>query len=219
MNKVEEKKIFRILQTAQGHPLDICRTLYQECLSVTENPAEVLQQMGQSLDGIVAEEDVSPIGITEGKISRFEQDYYKSLHEIISLLARKNLKTEEFYQKLYDCLFVSGLFPDGEDDKIMILYLLMKKIPYIPYYQAEDLLIMDNQNYRNAVERLKPQYCKAIHMLIRDFRSRTEEASQLCKIAATISNQDDQIVYWSLVLAVYMKLAMNKNEDVEPVKE
>ena len=70
----------------------------------------------------------------------------------------------------------------------------------------------DNQ-YKEAVERLEKSLTKAIHMYFRPFQSKTEQASQLWKIASEIESTDDQIVFWSVILNMKEDLKSDPSKD------
>lgn len=196
-------KVDEILRTAQGNPLDIYAVLYREHLSVSTKPSAVLQQILQfSSQPIGSGDDDAPELMNADQERKLKRDYFPLVKGIILLLVKKNLPPEEFYQNLYHRIFVSDLFPDDELVKIVLLRLLAEDFPEIPYFQAVGLLPMTNEDYQAAAERVDSQVIQALHMLNRNFDSRTEEASQLCRLATEILDPQDQIVYWAVVVSI-----------------
>lgn len=197
------EKVGEILENARGNPLDIYATLYREYLSGSKNPSAVLQQILQFYAHPVgSEDDDSPEVMSSEQERRIKRNYYMLIREIVRVLAMENLPVEEFYEKLYAQIFSSNLFPNSEDVKIVFLKLLGEELPLLPYFQASDLLPMTNEDYQAATERVDGQVTQALHMLNRNFDSRTEEASQLYRIATEILNKEDQTVYWAMVVSI-----------------
>lgn len=197
------EKVGEILENARGNPLDIYATLYREYLSDSKNPSAVLQQILQFYAHPVgSEDDDSPEVMSSEQERRIKRNYYMLIREIVRVLAMENLPVEEFYEKLYAQIFSSNLFPNSEDVKIVFLKLLGEELPLLPYFQASDLLPMTNEDYQAAAERVDGQVTQALHMLNRNFDSRTEEASQLYRIATEILNKEDQTVYWAMVVSI-----------------
>lgn len=196
-------KITEILENAKGNPLDIYATLYREYLLVSENPSRILQQILQfDKHPVGSEDDDSPEVMSIEQEWDIKRNYYILARELVRVLARENLSVDEFYQKLHAQIFTSKLFPDNEYVKIVLLKLLGEELPILPYFQASELLPMTNEEYQAAAERVDSQVNQALHMLNRNFDSRTEEASQLYRLAAEILNKEDQIVYWSIVVTI-----------------
>ena len=204
--------LMRILKQAQGNTLDICYTLYNEYVSKAENPSEVLQQILQYEDFIGSQDAPSEIIEDELKDNVFIK-YYSLLLETVRFIVRENPTVEVFYHNLYEDVFCASNFPKAENERAVILWMLAEKIPVIPYYEAFDLLKMSNEEYREAVMRIKLHLKQAVHMLNRHFASRTEETSQLVRIASKIENEHDRIVYWSVLLHLLRKTKERALED------
>ena len=173
-------KVDEILE-AKGNPLDIYAVLYRECLLTSEKPSTVLQRILQfDAHPIGAEDDESPEVMSLEEEARIKRDYYRLSREIIRVLAMENLPVGEFYEKLHNRIFVSDLFPNDENIKIVLLRILAEDAVEVPYFQAEETLSMDSEEFEAAIERVDHYVTQAVHMLNRHFDSRTVEASQLC---------------------------------------
>lgn len=196
-------KVDDILENAKGNPLDVYATLYREYLLGSKKPSAVLRQILQFYAHPVgSKDDDTPEVMSSEQEQEIRWNYCRLAREVVRVLARENLPVEKFYEKLYTQIFSSELFPDNEYVKIVLLRFLAAELPILPYFQASDLLSMTDENYHAAAERVDDQVVQAIHMLNRNFDSRTEEASQLCRLAVEIENEEDQIVYWSIVVAM-----------------
>lgn len=209
-------KVDEIMKTAQGDPLDIYAVLYREYIVNSAKPDAVLQQILQlSTEPIGSDDnDDSPQLMSAEQERKIKRDHFLLVKGILHLLIKENPSVEEFYQKLYRCIFVSDLISNDEQVKIVILRLLAEDCPEIPYFQAMDPLLMDNEDYQAAVERVEGQVVQALHMLNRNFDSRTEEASQLCRLASEISDQRDQVVYWASVFSILKEGIRRQEESV-----
>ena len=195
-------KIDNILE-AKGNPLDIYAALYQEHLLTSEDPSAVLRKILQfDAHPIGAEDDNSPDIMSSEDENRIKRSYYRLTREVTRVLAMENLPTDEFYKKLYSRIFDSDIFPDDKNVKIVLLRILAEDAIEVPYFQAEQTLDMDNEDFQTAVERVDHYITQALHMLNRHFDSRTMEASQLCRIASEISDEDDRIVYWAVIISI-----------------
>lgn len=131
------------------------------------------------------------------------------------MLVRENLTVEEFYEKLYTQVFSSEQFPDDEHVKIVLLRFLAGELPILLYFQASDLLSMTDKDYQAAAERVNDQVTQAVHMLNRNFSSRTEEASQLYRRATEIPSKEDQTVYWSIMVTILKESARHSEGFVD----
>lgn len=197
------EKVDEILENARGNPLDIYAVLYREYLLSSEKPSAVLQHILQfCAHPVGSEDDDSPELMSNEQEWKIKRNYYRLAREIVWVLARENLPVEEFYEKLYVQIFSSELFPDDESIKIVLLKLLAEELSILPYFQASNLLPMTNENYQAALERVNGQVIQALHMLNRNFDSRTEEASQLCRLAAELPDKEDQTVYWAVLVSI-----------------
>lgn len=195
-------KVDEILE-AKGSPLDIYAVLYRECLLASEKPSTVLQRILQfDAHPIGAEDDDSPEVMSSEQEIRIKRNYYRLSREITRVLATENLPVDEFYEKLYNLVFASDLFPNDENVKIVLLRILAEDAVEVPYFQAKGTLSMDSEDFQTAVERVDHYITQAVHMLNRHFDSRTVEASQLCRIASEITDEEDRIVYWAAVTAI-----------------
>lgn len=201
MEQTAQKKAENIMKTAQGNTLDVYYTLYCECIRPSEKPWEVLEFILQS--GFQTGTDDAPASIIkEGNRDKIRQSYYKLLREIVRVQMNNDIPVEEFYKNIYEQVFNSTLFPKEDAERAVLLWLLAERIPEIPYYQAIDPLKLTNEEYREAIMRVFQELQQAAHMLNRSFGSRTEETSQLVRIADGIEDKTDQIVYWSAVISM-----------------
>lgn len=70
---------------------------------------------------------------------------------------------------------------------------------------------MDSDEYKEAIQRLNPKIQKIINVLNRNFKSRTEEASQIYEILSSLENRNDKIV----LLSVYTNIIQTNISDCQ----
>lgn len=70
---------------------------------------------------------------------------------------------------------------------------------------------MDSDEYKEAIQRLNPKIQKIINVLNRNFKSRTEEASQIYEILSSLKNRNDKIV----LLSVYTNIIQANISDCQ----
>lgn len=213
MNQTDQ--LIRLLETSSGNPLDIHFTLYKDFLSKSENPEKLLQIILEYTDEIGNSNDDSPTLISEKEVSDFLFVYFDLISAITRNIVVQNLSVEDFYKKLYANIFVSDILPHHEKDQAILLYTLNEKIPGIPYHHAEDLVKMDDEQYNQIIDSIEEQLSLAVYMLNRRFRSKTEETSQLWKIAASLESKEQQIVFWAVIINIIRRHERKSYESPE----
>lgn len=182
---------------------------YDKCVQFARLLDENEIDNGQLFEQIVTCMSFSNAGITENSadnpnedVLEFRERYLSLTREIVRTIVAENLSEAEFYAKLYSVLYTmtTPIFPNTESSKGSLLFILIRDVPELPYFQPQNLLEMENEDYKQAIDNMMPQLQKAIYMLKRNFRSKTEEASQLWEIANTLESRDDKIVYWAAVI-------------------
>lgn len=199
-----ENRTKDILENAPGNKYDVYYVLCNECISNSQEPYKTLMEVLKYSKSIGADDGSEPANISTEEIKNAEQKYIDLLNEIVQVIVQDNPTEEEFYKKLYENVFISQLLPQNSKSKAILTKILAEDVMLIPYYQAENLLQMSNEEYRDYLERIKPNVLKALHMLNRNFETLTEIASQLYNILDDIEIREDKIVFISAVLAVIM---------------
>ena len=191
-----------IISNASGNYLDVYYALYEECIKPSDAPWRILKTILEYNDDIGSDDD-SPSIITSEKEQELEC-YYPALKEITRMLARENSPEDVFYRKLYDGIFASNLFPEDDMTSAVILKMLSREVPDVPYYYLENIVDMGNEEYQQVLERIRPQIYKTFHVFNRNL-SRTGEASQLLQTSYELDNEKDKAVYWSAVVAIIQR--------------
>lgn len=200
------EKLQRLLATASGNPFDVHLILYTEFMAKSDTPGQVLKTIIEYPHQIGTQEDNSPTLITEEDVANYVFEYFDLIEALIKNIVEKNLSSEDFYNNVYTNVFKFSLLPQDEKGQAILLFLLSaKKIPGIPYYPVTNLLIMDDEQYRQIIDKIEDKIFAGLYMLKRQFRSKTEEASQLWNLANQLMSREEQIVFWSVIIGIIRK--------------
>mgnify|MGYP004512439813 CR=1 FL=1 len=191
---------------ATGNIYDIYYALYKDCLLAEhEHPATVLQELLEEVQQHNFEDDQNYNFVTKSEINETSYLYFALLKSYVRSLALQNLNEQDFYEQLYKTLFQSVIFPQDEKKQSILLCLLAENLPEIPYFHMDNLLEMSDDEYKKTTQRLKPQIDKILSILKRDFKSRTEAASQIYETISSLEDRNDKIV----LLSIYTGMIQN----------
>lgn len=209
----KEEQILRLLETSSGNPLDIHYTLYTEFLAKSENPGKLLRIILEYSDDIGNVEDDAPTCISERDVVEYLSANIDLIAAITKNIIDQNLSVEEFYKKLYNNLFVLDILPHQDKDQSILLYTLSSnKVFGLPYYCAENLLKMSDEQYNKIIDSIEDKISLAVYMLNRRFDSKTEEISQLWNIASSLQSREEQIVFWAVIISVIRRFERKSND-------
>lgn len=137
----------------------------------------------------------------EEQVREIVLQYYRLLSDLVSAIAKLNLIPESFYEKLYKSIFQSDIFPETEADRGIILYILAQKMPSLPYRQAHNPVVLEDERFSDLVDSIKDELSEALYFMFNNrFNSRTEAASQLSDIAESLDSREKKAVFWACVL-------------------
>lgn len=200
MKKAEEKLI-RLLVNAKGNSTDIYYTVYEEYLKSCKEPWHNLQTIIEYA-GDVGEDDNNSKRVKAEIKQESIRNYGSFLREMVRLFIRENLTEEEFYKKLYNAVFVSELFPQNSDVQVILLQLLAKGIPDLPYFPLHDVLKMSDDDFRSETKKILPQIRKAMSILCRGLETNTEAISQLWPVSKELETDKEKIIFFSAVVGL-----------------
>lgn len=198
-------RLLRTLQEAQGNSLDIYYVLCREFLFKDENPSVLLQLILEYPEKIGTDDGASGSVPEQVEIDTAHQ-YRELLKNTVALLIKPNDPSDLFYEKLWDAVFRSPTAPAETDQCAVVLKLLIEDIPQLPYYQAHELVSMEDDEYSVRINTLKSRIREAVHMFNRHFSQKTEEVSQICRLGRNLS-PEDECVYWAAMLGLIQKSA------------
>lgn len=201
----KQDRLLKIMQEAKGNSLDIYYVIYEEFLHNNETPSVLLPLIFE-FSGAIGTNDGASEKVSQQVEQGIIQQYKDYLIKTVNLLAKFNDSKDTFYEKLWSTVFCSPTSPQKTDERAVILKMLNEDVPTLPYYQAIDLLQMENDDFSHRVTQLQPRIKEAIHMLNRHFTQRTEETSQICRLSENLSKEDNY-VYWATLIEIIQKNA------------
>lgn len=215
-----QKRLSDMMAKKSGNSIDIYYTIYQEFFLHAENPSDLLKQVIE-FPGNVGDDSLAPQKISQQTVSETIKQYQSFLTSSVDLLIKQNLPLDSFYENLWKVVFCSPTSPKDVESCAIILKSL-KSNPALPYFQAIDLLEMDNKEFTSRLEKLRPHITEAIHMFNRHFPQKTQESSQICRLAQSLSFED-ACVYWAAIINIIRKSAFTSgytqsSEDSNPIK-
>ena len=192
-----QKSLSDAMAEKSKNSTDIYYTIYQEFFTGAENPSDLLKQVIE-FPGNVGDDSLTPQKISQQTERETIKQYKSFLTSSVDLLIKQNLPIDSFYENLWKVIYCSPTSPkDAESCSIILKFL--KNTPVLPYFQAIDLLEMENSEFSSRVEKLRPRITEAIHMLNRHFSQKTQESSQIYRLAQSLSFED-ACVYWAAII-------------------
>lgn len=194
-----QKRLSDMMAEKSENSIDIYYTIYQEFFLHAENPSDLLKQVIE-FPGSVGDDSLAPQKISQQTVSETIKQYQSFLTSSVDLLIKQNLPIDLFYDNLWKVIFCSPTSPkDAESCSIILEFL--KNSPLLPYFQAIDLLEMENNEFTSRLGKLRPRIAEAIHMLNRHFSQKTQESSQIYRLAQSLSFED-ACVYWAAIISI-----------------
>jgi hypothetical protein len=192
------KQIEVFLEKMQMNPVDVCANFMKSFFSKSNEPGKLLQVFIEKWED-VGKDDVPVVLLNGVEEDAIKKKYKPLVLEIVRVIYDETDKQDVFYKKLYESVFKSGIFPKDEKIEAVLLKMMVKEIPMLPYYPVDHLLVMSNEEFLKASQSIRSQLRKADGIIYRGFGSRTELVSQLYRIASEIESEELKIVYWSLL--------------------
>ena len=205
-----ESKIKIICKKKDCNVIDIYYELYTECLANQRENDKILKKIFIECEKEDYTNEIEPVYITNDEVKEITNTYFNLLDAYVESLLKQNLFEEIFYDKLYNVVFKTDLFSKEKKVKVILLYLLSEKIVGIPYFQAVNLLKMTSEEYKQHIKKLQNQINRTFDIINRNFKSRTEEASQFYEIMSNLQSREDKIVYLSILISVMQKKGSKK---------
>lgn len=206
------KKILEILNNEKASIFERYVSVYRELLSSDkQNNYLLLKDIIEISAKIDFPKNIN-VNISPDVLAISKQ-YSKFIKEMVISLSRQNLIPEEFYEKLYENVFESSIFPEKDFDRGIILYILADKTWGLPYYQAKDVAKIEQDEFSAIANgEIKDEITKALFMTKYRFDTWPEVTAQLCDIADTLKDEKQKAVFWACILQNYrQKDDSNKN--------
>ena len=199
--KKTEDKLTKLLETAKGNSTDIYYTAYEEYLKNSKQPWRNLQRIIEYAYDVGTDDNNSK-RIDNKKINEIVKKYGHFLSELVRYFSVENVAEEDFYKKLYNIVFVSDTFPKEDDVRVILLQLLAKNIPGLPYFPLSNVMKMDDDEFREASKKMLPQLRKGMSVLNRGLETNTEAISQLWPISQELQTDREKIIFFSAIVGL-----------------
>lgn len=191
------------LTTAKGNATDVYFGLYTDFFEKGDEPEEALRMILEYSEEIGDTEDKNPAMIERQEESRLITAFEEIISGAANRIADRNLPKEEFYRKLYATVFSSDseLFPQSREEKVIALKILSESVNVVPYYQVRDTERVSKEEFESGIDRVWPSVQEAFYMLQRQFATTPEATVQLLRIADSISDKKDRIIFWTVIIS------------------
>lgn len=194
-------KLTELLETAKGNSTDIYYTAYEEYIKNSKQPWRNLQKIIEYAYDVGTDDNNSK-RIDNQKINDIVKKHGHFLSELVRYFITENVPEEEFYKKLYNIVFVSDTFPKEDDVRVILLQLLAKNIPGLPYFPLSNVMKMDDNEFREASKKMLPQLRKGMSVLNRGLETNTEAISQLWPISKELQTDREKIIFFSAIVGL-----------------
>lgn len=201
-NESPGRKLVELLQESEGSTLDVFYAVYEQFLKDSASPQTLLPIIFEFTERIGSDEEKS-VKVSDVIQDEVEQ-HLSEVRDIAIEIAKRNQAPDVFYANLWNDIFVSSSFSQSSGHCAVLLKLLNEDVSILPYYQAFDICRMEDNEFKASLERVKLRIVESTHMLNRHFEQKTETASQLCRIAKDLS-QEDTYVYWAAMINLIEK--------------
>ena len=200
--KHSKESLIRTLETASANQTDIYYGLYEDYFEKGDEPEKALQVIIEYAGSIGDVEDNNPLKITKQEENRISSVYEGIIYGVVERITEMNLPQEDFYKKLYAALFHSDneFFPQAKNEKVVTLKILAERMLAIPYYQIIETEKISREEFTEGITDIQPSLREAFYMLNRQFATTPEEGAQIVRIADSISDKRQQIIFWTVII-------------------
>lgn len=199
---MNRESLISTLDNASANQTDIYYRLYEDYFENGDEPEEALQIIIEYARKIGDAEDNNPQKINRQEENRISSMYGGIIYGIVDRITEMNPTKENFYKKLYEALFKSDneLLPQSKDEKVIALKILSESVLAIPYYQIIETERISKEEFIEGVNNLQSSLREANYMLNRQFSTTPEEGAQIVRIADSIKDKRQQIIFWTVVI-------------------
>lgn len=201
------EKMDKILSTYVGDDTDLCYYIF-DILKKSENPGRGLEHFMERIRMQSSDATYSlKKNFSINELQRLDSLYAKYVNELLNAIVHKahisNWSVEKFYDILWEKINEDILF---ENDKVKSFALFkLAQNPLIPYVQIEKPLSMDDEKFKNILEKNKNIIINIRHILALNFTQKTEFASLILKEIQKNKSFDEQCVILAIVLDDFAK--------------
>lgn len=199
---MDRENLINTLDKATANAFDVYFELYTKYFENGDEPEAALELILEYPKEIGDTKDKNPQNIKLSDKSRISVAFTELICSTASRLAELNYTKQEFYKKLYETVFCSGseLFPQKKEEKVIALQILSERAMAVPYWQIDKVEKVSKEEFDQTISNLLPQIQEALCMLRRRFDTTFEMVSQLMRIADTITERKEQVIFWTVIV-------------------
>lgn len=212
---MNRENLINTLDNATANAFDVYFELYTQYFEKEDKPEEALELILEYPGEIGDTKDKNPQNISRSDQSRIFGVFTELICSTASRLTQLNYTKQEYYKKLYETVFGSGseLFPQEKEEKVIALQILSERATAVPYWPIVKIEKVLKEEFDETVNKLRPQIREALCMLRRRFDNKFEMVSQLLRIADTITERRQQVIFWTVIVNEIRNNDRKQNDD------
>lgn len=202
---MDKESLINTLEKATANAYDVYFDLYTKYFEKGDAPKEALEIILEYPREIGDTKDKNPKCIKWQKEKSLTIAFDDLICGMASRIAELNYAKEEFYNKLYEAIFCSdsGVFPQSKEEKVIALKILSERAVAVPYFQLDRIESFSGEELEETVKKIHPQLREAFCMLQKQFSMMPDMVSQLLRIADSISDRRERIVFWTMAMSKF----------------
>lgn len=199
---MNRESLVATLESASANATDVYLRLYEDYFVNGDEPEEALRIILEYPREIGDVDDSNPQGITRQEENRIADSLENVINGTVNRIADMNLTQREFYKSLYKTLFESdnGVFPQSKEEKAITLKILSEDVRAVPYYQVMEFDRISREEFNEEIDNLQTHLQEAYYMLNRQFPTTPAQAAEIVRIADTIEDRKQRIVFWTVII-------------------
>lgn len=197
----KKERILDLLRTLSGEKINICGEIYRVIQSEPDCGADLMQFFFESSEGVKSSRETEARSIfTAGDVMDYTKQYGKFVDGLLEQLLMQRPKREVFYKMLWEKITSKELF---EDEKLQIFALYYVWIDArIPYFELPESICLEEGQYRQIVNALRPKIQEARFILVSDLEQWTEASYLLLQLLDSVSSVEEKAVLLSCILQI-----------------
>lgn len=200
---MDRDSLTNTLKKATANAYDVYFDLYTTYFEKGDAPEEALEVILDYPGKIGDTKDKNPQRIKLQEEKRITFVFEDLICGIAGRIAEMDYSKKDFYKKLYEAVFCSDseLLPQSKAEKVIALKILSEQAVAVPYYKISGIERFEEDEFEEIVMKIRPQVQEAFCMLQRQFPMMPEMVSQLLRIADSISDKRQRVVFWTIVMS------------------
>lgn len=143
------------------------------------------------------------------------QEFLTLENRVVSNLTQARVSEVDFYRSLWDKLNDQTLI-SNRGGKMAFLFSL-RIDNRIPYFELEEGCMMDEDRYKELVDKLRPAIAKGSFILSTNLKYKTQRASLLMDVAKGLADEDERTVFWAVLLGRIRAIQRLQKQEIQMV--